>query len=125
MRHFTKPTIAKCLLVLTVLLTIAFADALRAADDDMGAAKGRFISNGTYFLNPNGASQTISTAAGGIDTTGPFFQSLGTNGRSCAFCHQPSEGMSISAAGVALRFTLTGGADPIFRTNDGSNCNHN
>src|SRR5215469_2635822 len=84
-----------------------------------------FIPNGTSFLNPGGASQTYSTTGGGIDQTGPFFQSLGTNGRTCGTCHQPSDGMSVSALGVQLRFALTEGKDPIFRTVDGSNCDHN
>ena len=83
-----------------------------------------FLPNGVFFLNPNGASQTYSTINGGIDETGPFFQSLGTNGRTCGSCHQPSDGMSVSAANVQLRFLLTQGTDPIFRTVDGSNCNH-
>jgi len=84
-----------------------------------------FIPNGTFFLNPSGASETYSTTGGGIDLTGPFFQSLGTNGRSCATCHQPSDAMSVAAANVQQRFNFTQGLDPIFRTNDGSNCNHN
>jgi cytochrome c peroxidase len=83
-----------------------------------------FIPNGTFFANPNGASETYSTTGGGIDETGPFFQSLGTNGRSCASCHQPSDGMSIAAANVQQRFVLTQGLDPIFRTVDGANCNN-
>jgi len=83
-----------------------------------------FISNGTFFGNPTGASETYSTTRGGIDLTGPFFQSLGTNGRSCGTCHQPSDGMSVAAANVQQRFVVTQGLDPIFRTNDGSNCNH-
>src|SRR3989441_4518671 len=83
-----------------------------------------FIPNGTFFGNPDGASETYSTTGGGIDLTGPFFQSLGTNGRSCGSCHQPSDGMSVSAAHVQQRFSLTQGQDPIFRTVDGSNCNH-
>jgi len=83
-----------------------------------------FIPNGVFFPNPNGASQTYSTNGGGIDLTGPFFQSLGTNGRSCATCHQPSDGMSVAAANIQQRFVQTQGLDPIFRTNDGSNCNH-
>lgn len=83
-----------------------------------------FIPNGVFFANQDGASQTYSTTGGGIDLRGPFFQSLGTNGRSCASCHLPRNGMSISAADVELRFLLTQGQDPIFRTVDGSNCNH-
>ncbi len=85
----------------------------------------KFIPNGTSFLNPGGASQTYSTIGGGIDLTGPFFQSLGTNGRSCGSCHQPSDGMSVSALNVQLRFAQSAGLDPLFRTVDGSNCNHN
>jgi cytochrome c peroxidase len=94
------------------------------------AAKGqfpyfaKFIPNGLLFPNPNGASQTHSANSGGIDLTGPFFQSMGTNGRSCGTCHQPSDGMSVSATDVDLRFLLTQGTDPIFRTVDGSNCDH-
>jgi hypothetical protein len=84
-----------------------------------------FIPNGTFFLNPTGESETYSTVGGGIDLTGPFFQSLGTNGRSCGTCHQPSDGMSVSAAHIQARFDNTQGLDPIFRTNDGSNCDHN
>jgi cytochrome c peroxidase len=84
-----------------------------------------FIPNGVFFPNPNGASQTYSTNGGGMDLTGPFFQSLGTNGRTCATCHQPSDAMSVSTANVQLRFLLTQGRDPIFRPVDGSNCNHN
>jgi hypothetical protein len=59
-----------------------------------------------------------------IDLTGPFFQSLGTNGRSCGTCHRPAQGWGISTDEVKLRFLLTQGLDPIFRTNDGSNCDH-
>jgi cytochrome c peroxidase len=84
-----------------------------------------FIPNGTSFVNLAGASQTDSTNGGGIDQTGLFFQSLGTNGRSCGSCHQPSDGMSVSALGVQLRFAQSAGLDPIFRTVDGSNCDHN
>jgi len=85
----------------------------------------KLIANGTSFLNLAGASQTYSTAGGGIDQTSLFFQSLGSNGRSCGSCHQPGDGMSVSALDVELRFIETAGTDPIFRTVDGSNCDHN
>jgi len=70
--------------------------------------------------NPNGFGDSVSSQ-GNIDTSGPFFRSLGTNGRSCASCHVQAEGWAISAAGVQARFDATGGTDPIFRTVDGSN----
>jgi cytochrome c peroxidase len=71
------------------------------------------------FVNPTGAAQTFSTA-GRIDTNNPFFQSLGTNGRSCFTCHRPESGWTIAPAGVRQRFEASAGLDPIFRTNDGS-----
>jgi cytochrome c peroxidase len=96
-----------------------------AAVDGQASYFTNFIPNGVFFRNPNGASQTYSANNGGIDRTGPFFQSMGTNGRTCGTCHQPSDGMSVSAADVDRRFYLTQGTDPIFRTVDGSNCDHN
>lgn len=71
------------------------------------------------FPNPTGFARTISTA-GLIDTNNPFFRSLGTNGRSCATCHQPGDGWTITPAHVQARFDATGGTDPIFRPVDGA-----
>ena len=82
-----------------------------------------FLPNLFPFPNPHGILKTFS-ATGRVDLTGPFFQNLGTNGRSCASCHQPGEAWSVSAPRVAERFEDTKGLDPIFRTNDGSNCDH-
>src|SRR5206468_2310106 len=48
----------------------------------------------------------------------------GTNGRSCVTCHQPGQGWTVAADAVQRRFDATDGLDPIFRTNDGSNCDH-
>jgi hypothetical protein len=72
------------------------------------------------FPNASGAIATI-----GLDepTAGhPFFQSLGTNGRRCVTCHQPAQAWSITPAELRDRFDRTDGLDPIFRSNDGSNC---
>jgi len=77
------------------------------------------LPNGSGFL------ETYNINDAPISLTGAFFQSLGTNGRSCSSCHLPTEGWTVSAAEVRLRFLLTQGLDPIFRTNDGSNCDHN
>jgi cytochrome c peroxidase len=72
------------------------------------------------FANGSGVSATFSSL-GDVDLSNPFFRSLGRNGRACVHCHQPGEGWSITPAGVRTRFEATGGTDPIFRTNDGSN----
>lgn len=72
--------------------------------------------------NENGFLETYDIHDSTISLTGAFFQSLGTNGRSCASCHRPAEGWSVSAAEVQFRFFETQGLDPIFRTNDGSVC---
>lgn len=77
------------------------------------------------FTDPTGAVETYTTdPSGQVDLTGPFFQQLGTNGRTCNTCHQASDGWTVSAAHVQARFTATDGLDPIFRTVDGSNCDH-
>jgi hypothetical protein len=71
--------------------------------------------------NAHGMVGTIITA-GTIDTDNPFFRDLGTNGRTCFTCHRPAQGWTITPTDVRRRFEQTGGLDPIFRTNDGSNC---
>jgi cytochrome c peroxidase len=88
-------------------------------------ANGQSLPNLFPLPDATGLIETNNSAGGPIQETGPFFQSLGTNGRSCSSCHRPAEGWGISAAEVQLRFLLTLGTDPIFRTNDGSNCDHN
>jgi cytochrome c peroxidase len=87
-------------------------------------ATGQSLPNLFPFPNATGVLETYNIDGGPIDLTGPFFQSLGTNGRSCASCHRPAQGWTISASEVRSRFEATEGLDPIFRTNDGSNCDH-
>jgi cytochrome c peroxidase len=73
------------------------------------------------FLNRTGFSATYS-ATGSVDLSGPFFQSLGTNGRSCGTCHQPSDAFGLSAANARFRYFVTRGKDPLFAQVDGSTC---
>ena len=89
------------------------------------AASGQSLPNRFSLPNGSGLLETQNAGGGPIDLTGPFFQSLGTDGRSCGTCHRPAQGWGISADEVKIRFLLTQGMDPIFRTNDGSNCDHN
>ncbi|HTR37464.1 MAG TPA: hypothetical protein VMH80_16275 [Bryobacteraceae bacterium] len=76
------------------------------------------------FPNASGVAATYNSG-GPINLSGPFFQSLGTNGRSCGSCHRPSQGWSISADGMKVLFEITQGRDPVFRPVDGTNCDHN
>lgn len=78
------------------------------------------LRNGYPIANELGVSTTYSTA-GSVDLTNEFFQDLGTNGRTCGHCHKAAEGWTVSADSVQDLFDRTGGTDPIFRTNDGSN----
>ena len=82
---------------------------------------GLHLPNLTPFTNEHGVARTFSTG-GDIDLAGPFFQSIGTNGRSCASCHQPGDGWSVTPAHIQSRFAASQGLDPIFRTVDGADC---
>lgn len=72
--------------------------------------------------NPDGTLRSITLDGSPLATGGnAFFQSLGTNGRSCVSCHVPAAGWSVTPPELRKRFRETDGLDPIFRTNDGSN----
>jgi len=71
------------------------------------------------FPNQSGVAR-IYSAAGPVNISHPFGQSLGTNQRACIICHSPTDGMSITPSNVRARFDASGGLDPLFRTNDGS-----
>jgi cytochrome c peroxidase len=74
------------------------------------------------LLFPNASGVLGIVTATGIDTENPFFDDLGSNGRSCVTCHQPAQAWTITPAELQERFDRTEGLDPIFRVNDGSNC---
>jgi hypothetical protein len=91
-----------------------------AAMPDAAMPDAAQVPNLQSFPDPSGLFQTFSFN-GAIVLDGAFFQSFGTNGRVCGSCHQPGDGWTIVPAHVQERFAATGGTDPIFRTNDGSN----
>lgn len=74
------------------------------------------------YDNGNGRVGIINSA-GPITTKGhPFFEPIGTNGRACVSCHQPSDGMSLSVKSIQERWKETRGKDPLFAAVDGANC---
>ncbi|MGH6856612.1 MAG: hypothetical protein ACRECP_02950, partial [Methylocella sp.] len=72
--------------------------------------------------DPSGKIATFQPSGPTFTALNPFFQNLGTNGRTCFTCHQPQQGWTVSAAGVQARFNASGGTDPIFRLVDGATC---
>ena len=88
------------------------------------AGDGRPLPAEASYANGAGALGILNTS-GTIDTRGhPFFEPLGTNGRACVTCHQPSDGMALSVASVRERWDATRGQDPLFASIDGRNCPH-
>lgn len=76
----------------------------------------------TATANPAGVAHTFQVAGPTATAANAFFQSLGTNGRSCATCHDPQAGWSVTPTGINARFQVTQGTDPLFRLNDGATC---
>ena len=114
----TKPAKAKRQVFWRISLGYTAALLFLLVDPSMSQSP--TVPNNKPFLNPSGFAATFSTN-GSIDLTNEFFQDLGTNGRGCVTCHQPSQGWTVTPEGLQERFAKKGGTDPIFRTNDGSN----
>lgn len=73
------------------------------------------------FLDLSGFVSTYSSA-GSFNENNAFFQSLGTNGRTCATCHVVSNGMGLSAVQAQLVYAVSHGKDPLFSAVDGAVC---
>jgi cytochrome c peroxidase len=95
---------------------------LLVAVGTLGAGDGLIIPQFAVFHDPSGFFGTINQAGPTVESTNPFFQDLGTNGRRCVTCHQPSDAMSITPPHIRQRFEATQGTDPLFRPVDGANC---
>jgi cytochrome c peroxidase len=80
-----------------------------------------YIKNLQPFRDPTGYIATYNTA-GDIDESNPFFQQLGTNGRTCATCHQADQAFGLDASHARQLFLQTDGTDPLFDSIDGANC---
>jgi cytochrome c peroxidase len=74
------------------------------------------------FRDADPSGTIATTGARALDLRNPFFQSLGTNGRSCASCHIIENGLGLSASYARGLFATTGGKDPLFAVVDGANC---
>ena len=85
-------------------------------------ARGTPLPPAKDYDDPSGQLRLLNQS-GEVQTKGhPFFTPLGSNGRSCVTCHQPSSAMSLSLDLIRLRWADTEGKDPLFAASDGSNC---
>ncbi len=104
-------------IALAMALLVATAAGL-AFSDPMGLV----IPKLQVFGDPDGAFATINVGGPTDTSTNPFFLDMGTNGRRCVTCHEPSDAFSITPPHLQERFYATGGTDPIFRPVDGATC---
>lgn len=74
------------------------------------------------FVDPTGVGVTLVPPGAILSTANPFFQSIGSNGRSCATCHAPQSAWSVTPSLIQSRFTDSAGKDPLFRLIDGATC---
>jgi cytochrome c peroxidase len=99
----------------------ASAGAAASYGAEANTASRTAIMNLQPFADTTGAIATFNVN-GRIDTRSTFFQSLGTNGRSCATCHAADEAFSIAPPQIRERFYTSHGRDPLFAPVDGANC---
>ena len=97
---------------------VGIAASLGAAAMAVGAAT---LPNLFPVRDRSGVVETYSST-GSFDESGPFFQSLGTNGRTCATCHVVNDAMGLSAAHAERVYRRTRGEDPLFAAVDGAVC---
>src|SRR5437879_5047148 len=85
-------------------------------------ARGMPLAPSKDYDDPSGQLRLLNQS-GEVQTKGhPFFTPLGSNGRSCITCHQPTSAMSLSVDLIRMRWAETDGKDPLFAAIDGSNC---
>lgn len=72
--------------------------------------------------DPTGQLESFQPGGATDTATNAFFQSLGTNGRSCFSCHEPQDGWTITPTDATARFNSSKGTDPVFNVIDGATC---
>jgi hypothetical protein len=74
------------------------------------------------YDDPSGQLRLLNKSGEVQTKNHPFFIALGSNGRACVTCHQPTTAMSLSLDLIRNRWADTNGKDPLFAAIDGSNC---
>ncbi|MGZ3450849.1 MAG: hypothetical protein ACXVEF_14700 [Polyangiales bacterium] len=106
----------RCLCVaLLVVSAIGCAGAAGAGDET-----GQTAAPLEPMFDLAGIGETTHTS-GAIDRSNPFFQSLGTNGRTCNSCHDARAGWTMTPLLARVMFELSGGTSTLFRPHDEAN----
>ena len=101
----------------SAVLLLGLGAMLALADDPT-----QFVPRFQEFPDPEGRFANLNLGGPTDMTDNAFFRDLGTNGRRCVTCHQPSDAWSVTPPHIQARFRATHGSDPIFRPVDGANC---
>jgi cytochrome c peroxidase len=86
-----------------------------------GIASAAIIPRFMFFFDPVGL-MGVYNVNGRSSTSNPFFQVLGTNGRTCSTCHVTQNAFGLSAEHAERVFDRTRGRDPLFAPFDGAAC---
>jgi len=108
------------LLVVVVVSGCVQREQAASAPDGGTTATSPDASPGTRSGTPDPSGDGDTVFATGDEPTNPFFASLGTNGRSCASCHDANVGWTVTPQELAARFAQSDGTDPVFRPIDGA-----
>jgi cytochrome c peroxidase len=94
---------------LGLLLAVVGCADLDDAADDIGVSE----SSLEAVVNSAGVAETFHLS-GVVDRANPFFESMGTNGRSCETCHDARSAWTTSAEVMTQLFESTAGSHPLF-----------
>src|SRR5262249_17972508 len=94
--------------------------AIGMSGSGVGAKTNDAIPNNKPIENPIGCAATFSTQ-GFVNLTGDYFQAQGTNGRSCASCHNSDDAWGITPGTLQRLFDETVGTHPVFNALDANN----
>jgi cytochrome c5 len=92
---------------------VFFSMGCTAAVDEGSGTLGTEQSALEPVTNSAGIAETSHTS-GVIDRTNPFFENLGTNGRTCETCHDARSAWTTSAEVMSDLFESTAGTHPLF-----------
>src|SRR5688500_908516 len=90
-------------------LVLAVGGGAGGVADDSGVSE----SSLEAVVNSAGVAETFHVS-GVVDRTNPFFESMGTNGRTCETCHDARSAWTTSAQVMTQLFESTAGTHPLF-----------